>query len=229
MKLRLLLSLLFCAVLLTACPPAEEATEAPAEPAAETAAEPAPEMAAVSATAVLTPRADHEGLSGTVTFTEGADGVAIAAHIEGAPAGDHGFHIHEVGDCSADDFTSSGGHFNPAGVDHAGPEAESHHAGDLGNVTVGEDGMAHHELSSSLITLGEGENSIVGRAVVLHENADDLTSQPTGAAGGRIACGVIALDGDAAMSSDEGGEEMGDEMTEEMTEETADDESSHGS
>lgn len=227
MKLRLLLSLLFCAVLLTACPPAEETAEAPAEPAAEEpAAEPAAEEpAAKTATAELTARADHEGLSGTVTFTAGADGVSIVAHIEGAPAGEHGFHIHEVGDCSADDFTSSGGHFNPTEVDHAGPDAESHHAGDLGNVTVGEDGTAHHELSSSMVTLDEGENSIVGRAVVLHENADDLTSQPTGAAGGRIACGVIELDGadDMAAEGEEAAEGEG------MTEETADDEGGHGS
>ena len=202
MTLRMLLTLVACALLLTACPPAEEADEAPAE--TEAVEQAPPPAAPTTATAVLTPRADQEGLSGTVTFTAEADGVSIVAHIEGASSGDHGFHIHEVGDCSADDFTSSGGHFNPAGVDHAGPADEERHAGDLGNITIGEDGTGHLEVATNLITLGEGDNSVIGRAVVLHEGTDDLTSQPTGAAGGRIGCGVIQLDGaDAAADEAE--------------------------
>ena len=91
----------------------------------------------------------------------------------------------------ASDFTSAGGHFNPAGVDHAGPGAETRHAGDLGNIEVAADGTAHLEVSSDIITLGEGDNSVMGKAVIVHKDADDLTSQPTGAAGARIACGVI--------------------------------------
>lgn len=188
-------------------------SQEPSEPTAadsgsETAPAPAasePAASVATAVAVLKPTAATEGMSGTVTFSESEGSVQIVAHIEGAPVGPHGFHIHEVGDCSAADFTSAGGHFNPEGVDHAGPGDAVRHAGDLGNVVIGEDGMAHHELTSDLITLGEGENSVMGRAVILHQDADDLTSQPTGAAGARIACGVIAAaDGDEdEMASDD--------------------------
>lgn len=163
------------------------AEEAPA-PVQET----APEPMAVTAQAVLQPTAETEGMSGTVTFTEAEGSVMIVAHIEGAPSGPHGFHIHEIGDCSSSDFKSAGGHFNPGAVDHAGPTDHVRHAGDLGNIEVGEDGTAHLEMTSDLITLGEGDNSIMGRGVILHKDADDLTSQPTGAAGARIGCGVIA-------------------------------------
>lgn len=174
---------------------------------APAAAEPMPAAPMATAVATLHPTASTEGMSGTVTFTEVEGSVNIVAHIEGAPTGVHGFHIHEVGDCSASDFTSAGGHFNPASVDHAGPEAPVRHAGDLGNLTIGEDGSAHLELMSDLITLGEGENSVMGRAVIVHQDADDLTSQPTGAAGARIACGVIeAPVADDAMDAD--GEEQ---------------------
>lgn len=169
------------------CAPAEEPME---EPPAEEAPEDMP-MEPATATAELQGRADS-GISGTVTFTEEDGVVRIVAQVQGAPAGAHGFHIHETGDCSAEDFTSTGGHFNPAGVDHAGPDAEVRHAGDLGNIVIGEDGTGTLELTSNLVTVGEGDNSVVGRGVILHEGEDDLTSQPTGAAGGRIACGVVA-------------------------------------
>lgn len=171
------------------------ATEEPAEP-----SEPPPsvvdevvepEAPAAMAQAVLQPSATHEGMSGTITFTEAEGAVTVVAHLEGAPAGARGFHIHEVGDCSASDFTSAGGHFNPGAVDHAGPNDPVRHGGDLGNIEVAEDGTAHLEVSSSQITLGDGEHSIMGRAVIVHKGEDDLTSQPTGAAGARIACGII--------------------------------------
>ncbi len=193
---------------LVACsqePSEPAATETSGETAPVPATEPAPAASAMTAIAVLQPTAATEGMSGTVTFSESEGSVQIVAHIEGAPVGTHGFHIHEVGDCSASDFTSAGGHFNPAAVDHAGPDDAVRHAGDLGNVVVGEDGTAHHELTSDLITLGEGEHSVMGRAVILHQDADDLTSQPTGAAGARIGCGVIRADDGA----DDG---MADEM-----------------
>jgi Cu-Zn family superoxide dismutase len=130
-------------------------------------------------------------VSGLLMFSQEGDTVSITAHIEGAPPGTHGLHIHEVGDCSSDDFKSAGGHFNPTDAPHGGPGDAERHAGDLGNIEVGEDGSAHLELVSNLITLGEGENSVIGRGVILHEKADDLVSQPTGAAGSRLACGVV--------------------------------------
>lgn len=157
-----------------AAPPAESAMTAP-----------------MKAEATLTSRADLT-VSGMVVFTEEGDSVTIVAHIEGAPSGVHGLHIHEFGDCSSDDFKSAGGHFNPTGAIHGGPEDEERHAGDLGNIEIGDNGAGHLELTSDMITLGVGENSVIGKGVILHEKADDLVSQPTGAAGSRLACGVVA-------------------------------------
>ena len=148
------------------------------------------EQASATATVILVARAGLT-VSGTVDFSQVGDTVTISAHIEGAPPGTHGLHIHEVGDCSSADFKSAGGHFNPADVAHGGPEDSVRHAGDLGNIEVGEDGTGHLELTSDLITIGAGENSIVARGMILHEKADDLVSQPTGAAGSRLACGVV--------------------------------------
>lgn len=131
-------------------------------------------------------------VSGTVTFTRDGNTVKVEADIEGLTPGLHGFHIHENGDCSAADGTSAGGHFNPDGSDHGGPDDQERHVGDLGNIEAGEDGRGRLELTDSLITF-TGANSIIGRAVVVHANEDDLTSQPTGDAGGRVACGVIGV------------------------------------
>ncbi len=130
-------------------------------------------------------------VAGEVTSTEFAGEVSIVAHITGAPPGTHGFHIHEVGDCSSADFKSAGGHFNPTDMPHGAPTDMERHAGDLGNVEVLEDGSADHEVTSTMISVGMEGTSIVGRGVILHEGADDLVSQPTGAAGARLACGVI--------------------------------------
>ena len=135
--------------------------------------------------------AEGSGVRGKVTFTEMGDHVMIVAEVEGASSGLHGFPVHEKGDCSAADFTSAGGHFNPTGFDHGATGKDPHHAGDFGNLTVGDDGHGRLELHAMGLTVGEGPGSVVGRAVILHEKADDLTSQPTGAAGARIACGVV--------------------------------------
>ncbi|MFB0516257.1 MAG: superoxide dismutase family protein [Candidatus Neomarinimicrobiota bacterium] len=143
------------------------------------------------AVAVLHPT---EGCSagGMVTFTRTDEGIRIVAHLHGLEPGPHGFHIHEYGDCSAPDGTSAGGHFNPTGAPHGGPADDQRHLGDLGNVTADESGHASLEVVDAHLSL-EGPHSILGRAVVLHTQADDLTSQPSGAAGARIACGVIGL------------------------------------
>jgi len=186
--LRSTLWMIALACLTLACAPEPEPAPEPApEPMAiEEEAAPAP----VTATAQLM-AAEGSEISGQVDFSETEDGVRITAHVVGAPPGTHGFHVHEVGDCSAADFTSAGDHFNPAGVEHGGPDAEVHHAGDLGNIEIGEDGTGHLELTSTQLTVSAGELSVVGRAVILHADADDLTSQPTGAAGARLACGVV--------------------------------------
>jgi Cu-Zn family superoxide dismutase len=154
----------------------------------------APATAAMVAVAQMQAR---EGLaiSGSISFTQAEPdaAVAVAAHFEGAVEGLHGLHVHDVGDCSADDFTSAGGHFNPAGVPHGGPEDAERHVGDLGNIECGEDGVCYLQIESDLLTVEVGPTSVIGRAVILHEKMDDLTSQPTGAAGSRLACGVIEL------------------------------------
>jgi Cu-Zn family superoxide dismutase len=172
------------------CGGQQEAAPEP-EPAAA-APEPAVEEAPPTASATLMAR-EGGTVAGEVTFTEIDSGVLIVAEITGAPPGSHGFHVHEVGDCSSADFKSAGGHFNPTDMPHGSPSDVERHAGDLGNVEVGEDGTARHEAASSMITVSEGPDSIVGRGVILHEKADDLVSQPTGAAGARLACGVIEL------------------------------------
>lgn len=143
-----------------------------------------------TATATLRPTSGSH-VSGTVTFTEEEGGLRVFAMISGLTPGPHGFHIHENGDCSAPDGSSAGGHFNPTGMPHGGPDAAQHHAGDLGNIVADQGGIGHYEQIVHGITLDDGPTSIVGRAVVVHEGADDLTSQPSGNAGARVACGVI--------------------------------------
>lgn len=131
-------------------------------------------------------------VTGTATFAQlAAGGVRVHVHVENAPPGTHGLHLHEKGDCSDPEGKSAGGHFNPGSMPHAGPMAEKRHAGDLGNIEVGADGKGDLDIKSDLLTVTAGTYSVVGRSVVFHEKADDFMTQPTGNAGGRLACGVI--------------------------------------
>jgi Cu-Zn family superoxide dismutase len=143
------------------------------------------------AIAVLHPT-ENSKVSGTVSFMQTASGVQVSAKISGLALGKHGFHIHQFGDCSAPDGTSAGGHYNPDGHPHAGPYAKIRHMGDLGNLEAGPSGRAQYLRLDTYLTL-EGPKSIIGRAVIVHAREDDLTSQPTGNAGGRMACGVIGI------------------------------------
>ncbi len=143
------------------------------------------------AVAVLVPTQGNTA-SGVVTFTKVEGGVRVVANISNVPTGDHGFHIHEFGDCSAPDGTSAGGHFNPTKMEHAGPAAEKRHVGDLGNVTANADGKVMLDYVDQHLAFA-GPNSLIGRGLILHAQPDDLKTQPTGAAGGRIACGVIGV------------------------------------
>lgn len=127
---------------------------------------------------------------GRVVFKQEEKGVRIVAEITGLSPGEHGFHIHEKGDCSAPDGSSAGGHFNPKSMPHAGPDASMRHAGDLGNLVADAQGKAQYERLDTVIQLN-GDDTIVGRGIIVHEKADDFTTQPTGNAGGRIGCGVI--------------------------------------
>lgn len=130
-------------------------------------------------------------VKGVVTFTQvDGGGVKIVADFEGLTPGKHGFHIHEKGDCSAHDGSSAGGHFNPTNQPHGGPDSEKRHAGDLGNVKADESGKAHYERIDTVISLN-GDQSIVEKSIVIHQDPDDYTTQPTGNSGARIGCGVI--------------------------------------
>lgn len=124
-------------------------------------------------------------VSGWVTFTKANDGVRVQAEVTGLSEGKHGFHIHTYGDCRADDYSSAGGHYNPAHENHGAPADSVRHMGDMGNITAS--GTATIDYVDHVINI----NKIVGRALILHGGTDDLTSQPSGAAGPRIACGVI--------------------------------------
>lgn len=143
------------------------------------------------AVAVLHPTKGSK-VEGVVTFTKSGAETKVVAHLTGLTPGKHGFHIHEFGDCSSDDGKSAGGHFNPTNNPHAGHDAEQRHVGDLGNIEADSNGKAHLELTDKKIAMS-GESSIIGRGVIVHEKADDLKSQPTGDAGGRLACGVIGV------------------------------------
>lgn len=136
---------------------------------------------------------EGNSVSGTVTFTQTDDGVLIEAHVNGlTPNAKHGFHIHEFGDISAPDGTSTGGHFNPGGHDHAGPDSAKRHVGDLGNLEADANGHATYKRLDKVVEI-HGEHSILSRGITIHAETDDLSSQPTGAAGARIAVGVIGL------------------------------------
>jgi len=143
------------------------------------------------AVAVLHPTEGNRA-SGTVTFTQVGDKVQISAIVDNLASGKHGFHIHEWGDCSAPDGTSAGGHYNPDNNPHAGPDQMKRHMGDMGNLEADGMGTAKYERVDGYITLN-GPHSIIGRGVIVHAGEDDLTSQPTGAAGSRVACGVIGI------------------------------------
>lgn len=144
----------------------------------------------LKAVALLHPTAGNQ-VSGTVTFTEVADGVQVRAEISGLTPGNHGFHIHEFGDCSAADASSAGAHFNPTNKPHAGPDAAERHEGDMGNVQADASGKARLEYVDHQISLTNAQRSAIGRSVVVHAKADDLKSQPAGNSGARVACGVI--------------------------------------
>ncbi|CAK9237346.1 unnamed protein product [Sphagnum troendelagicum] len=157
-------------------------------------------MAPLKAVAVLVGTA---GVSGVVHFQQEGEGpTSVTGKVEGLKPGKHGFHVHALGD-TTNGCLSTGPHFNPKNLEHGAPEDSIRHAGDLGNVTAGEDGKICSLVCLSQMLDGEvpliGANSIIGRAVVVHADPDDLgkggheLSKSTGNAGGRLACGVIGF------------------------------------
>jgi Cu-Zn family superoxide dismutase len=133
-------------------------------------------------------------VTGKVIFTQDSSGQTRAeVWIANATPGTHGLHIHEKGDCSAPDATSAGGHFNAAGNPHAAPTDKARHNGDFGNIEIGADGKGHMVITTDMLSVTDGPNCVVGKSVIFHEKADDLKTQPTGAAGARYGCGVVIL------------------------------------
>ena len=148
----------------------------------------------MAATCVL----EGEVVKGTINFKDLGDGKThVTGKVTGLAPGLHGFHVHQFGDYSGGCGTT-GGHFNPQGKEHGAPGDENRHAGDLGNIEAGADGVANVDITDCHIPLS-GENGIVGRAIVVHADVDDLgkggfeDSKTTGHAGARLACGVVGF------------------------------------
>jgi Cu-Zn family superoxide dismutase len=175
------------AALLAACstsPP----TSAPATPAAAAASTPP----GAKAFAEIKPTTGQTA-SGIAWFEQRGDQVQVSARVAGLkPGQEHGFHVHEKGDCSAADATSAGGHLNPTAKPHGGPGAE-HHAGDMPSLKADASGVAQASFMVSGTVTGSGAADFVGKAVVVHAERDDYATQPSGNSGARIGCGVILV------------------------------------
>ncbi len=129
---------------------------------------------------------------GSATFVQRGDKVRVSVQVSGLkPGAEHGFHVHEKGDCSAPDATSAGGHFNPGGKAHGHYSGGDRHAGDLPNLKADASGNASATFEAPGISVGTGGAGITGRGLVIHRDPDDYKSQPAGNSGPRIACGVI--------------------------------------
>jgi len=131
----------------------------------------------------------------TLTEEQAGEGVNIALEGENLPPGTHGFHIHNTGSCEPPAFDSAGDHYNPTDANHGFEDPEGPHAGDLENIEVSEDGTVNTEVTADMVTLEQGAETTLypesGTSLVIHSEADDYVSQPSGDAGDRIACGVI--------------------------------------
>ena len=148
------------------------------------------EQAGPKAVAKLEPTRGNS-TAGTVIFVQQGDMVQVTVQVTGLkPGQEHGFHLHEKGDCSSGDGTSTGGHFNPTNKPH-GPQDAEHHAGDLPALKSDASGNAMLSFTLHGVTIGAGPTDIVGRGLIVHASPDDYKTQPTGNSGARIACGVV--------------------------------------
>ncbi|MDP3514942.1 MAG: superoxide dismutase family protein [Sulfuritalea sp.] len=130
-------------------------------------------------------------VSGTVDFHAVGQKLRVEARVAGLTPGQHGFHVHEAGDCSAPDASSAKGHFNPAGRSHGHHGGNDRHAGDMPNLVADSAGKAVLSVEVDMLSLTQGPGGILQRSVVVHADADDYQSQPAGNSGKRVACGVI--------------------------------------
>ena len=192
MKTALTPALLAASVLaLSAC-----SSSAPTKSTAPAASAPTPaaQSTAKSATVNLA-SASGSLVSGKLTVVPMGNGVHLTGEVGGlSPGSTHAIHIHEKGDCSAADASSAGGHFNPAAQPHGKVGSGAHHGGDMDNLVANAEGVAQVNAHAEGVTLGGGAaNDVAGKAVIVHAAADDYRTQPTGNAGGRVACGVITV------------------------------------
>jgi Cu-Zn family superoxide dismutase len=133
--------------------------------------------------------------TGTVMFHQQGPDVLVHARVTGLkPGQEHGFHIHEKGDCSSGDGMSTGGHFNPTAKPHGAQDAD-HHAGDLPALKADANGAADLQFVAKGLSIGSGPTDVVGKGLIVHAQPDDYKTQPTGNAGARIACAVITRAG----------------------------------
>ena len=143
-----------------------------------------------TATARLEPTRGSK-TSGEVRFVQHGDQVRVTGEVRGLkPGTEHGFHVHEKGDCSSGDGNSAGGHFNPLAKPHGHGD---HHTGDLPSLVADSAGVARFAFESRSISVGSGTTDIVGRGLIVHAQADDYMTQPTGNAGARLACALIQV------------------------------------
>ena len=143
-----------------------------------------------SATAQLKPTQGNAA-AGTVWFTQDGLRVNVRVQVSGlTPNQEHGFHVHEKGDCSSPDAMSAGGHFDPGGRPH-GPQNAPHHGGDMPSLKADAAGNAQASFQIEGVSLGTGIDGLLGKGVIVHAKPDDYKTQPTGNSGARIACGVI--------------------------------------
>jgi Cu-Zn family superoxide dismutase len=144
------------------------------------------------ATAGLQPTKGNKAFAEATFEPAGPNKVRVIVFAQNLkPGAEHGFHIHEAGDCSSGDGMSAKGHFNPHGKPHGNPASPDHHAGDLPSLKAEKNGRAKLDTVVEGITLTPGPASIIGRGVIIHADPDDFKTQPTGNSGARIACGVI--------------------------------------
>ncbi|HEX2209012.1 MAG TPA: superoxide dismutase family protein [Longimicrobium sp.] len=150
---------------------------------------------AIANTQTITLRDSAGRTVGTALLTPATEGVQVVLSASGLPAGVHGVHIHQTGLCDAPEFTTAGGHFNPASRQHGFENPAGAHAGDLPNLTVDANGRGTLNAVARGVTLEGGEASSLrkagGTALVVHASADDYRTDPSGNSGARIACGVI--------------------------------------
>jgi Cu-Zn family superoxide dismutase len=192
MKVPFLALLIPCAVL-AACSRAEAPTIAEAPPAAPaSAAAPAAAVSAATAQATLA-GASGTSVQGSLQLTAVSNGVMLAGDITGLePNTEHGFHVHDIGDCSAPDAKSAGAHFNPGHVEHGGPTSAVRHLGDIPNIQSDASGHATVSATIAGATLRDGgPDDLLGKSIIVHAKRDDYKTQPSGDSGDRIACGVV--------------------------------------